>query len=107
MAKGGDRMDWTQTYTVHNSKGQHRRAVWVSDEVLAQRRQDRLCFRCGASGHAVSSCPYAPPVRPSENKAPVSRVTAQPPLVADSDAEDSEDESLGPRAGTTGKEHPL
>ncbi|KAL2885070.1 Retrotransposable element Tf2 155 kDa protein type 1 [Ceratocystis lukuohia] len=59
-AKGEDHTDWTQTYTVRNSKGQHRRAVWVSDEVLAQRRQDRLCFRCGASGHAVSSCPMPP-----------------------------------------------
>ncbi|KAL2884597.1 hypothetical protein HOO65_100001 [Ceratocystis lukuohia] len=88
ISQGEGYIDWTRTYTVYNSKGQRRRAVWVSDEVLAQRRWDRVCLRCGASGHFIGSCPYAAALRPSGNRVPIARVMAQPSLLVDDAPED-------------------
>jgi hypothetical protein len=44
--------------------GRTRRAKWVSQEELDNRRQTRRCFRCGASNHRVRECPYGPARQP-------------------------------------------
>ena len=41
------------------------RAKWVDVTEREARREKRLCFRCGASGHRLRECPYAPPVEPT------------------------------------------
>ena len=41
-----------------------RRARWVTPEVLRQRREQGLCFRCGTNRHRVSQCPYLAPRNP-------------------------------------------
>jgi hypothetical protein len=58
-----DTMDWEPTHTFAAST--NRRAKWVSMEEIQRRRSNRLCIRCGASGHMISSCQYAPARRPS------------------------------------------
>lgn len=40
------------------------RAVWVSREIMDQRRNDGLCLRCGGENHRVASCRLRPAVRP-------------------------------------------
>ena len=44
-----------------------RRAKWVSYETLSDRRQKKLCMRCGAGGHFIKDCPYLPASRPSQS----------------------------------------
>lgn len=42
-----------------------KRAKWVDEEVVAARRADGLCLRCGRSGCRVRLCPLAPARRPT------------------------------------------
>ena len=63
-----DTMDWQPTRVnlampepTENAK---RHAKWVPKDEITKRRQNRLCLRCGASGHMVRTCPYLPPRRP-------------------------------------------
>ncbi|OJD23762.1 hypothetical protein ACJ73_04880 [Blastomyces percursus] len=56
-------MDWTSAPITAINGGGQRRAKWVSKDILDQRRQRRLCYRCGASGHMVGNCPYGPAQR--------------------------------------------
>jgi hypothetical protein len=56
-------MDWEPTPAKVAAAG-GRRAKWVSQEELDNRRQTRRCFRCGALNHQVRECPYGPPRRP-------------------------------------------
>ena len=58
-----ENMDWEPAPAKVLTSGP-RRAKWVSQEELDNRRQTRRCFRCGASSHQVRECPYAPPRRP-------------------------------------------
>jgi hypothetical protein len=58
-----EEMDWEPTPVQAATTGT-RRAKWVSQEELDNRRQTRRCFRCGASAHQVRECPYSPPKRP-------------------------------------------
>ncbi|KAG6044493.1 hypothetical protein E4U33_001530 [Claviceps sp. LM78 group G4] len=41
-------------------------AKWVSQAVLAQRREAGQCLRCGKAGHRIANCNMAPPVRPAK-----------------------------------------
>lgn len=56
-------MDWEPT-PVKAASTSTRRARWVSQEELDNRRQTRRCFRCGASSHQVKECSYGPAKRP-------------------------------------------
>ena len=69
--------------------GSTRRAKWVSQEELDNRRQTKRCFRCGASNHQVRECPYAPARRPvttdSVRKEAAPRKEVQPELEEDAE----------------------
>jgi hypothetical protein len=41
------------------------KAKWVDTAERERRKEERLCFRCGAAGHRIRECPYAAPTRPS------------------------------------------
>jgi hypothetical protein len=56
-------MEWEPT-PAKVLTGHARRAKWVSQEELDNRRQSRRCFRCGASNHQVRECIYGPARRP-------------------------------------------
>lgn len=61
--KDGDvRMTGVMAAATGSKKPQ--RARWVPEEEIQKRRQERRCFRCGASAHIVSECPYLPATRP-------------------------------------------
>ncbi|PHH54682.1 hypothetical protein CFIMG_007804RA00001 [Ceratocystis fimbriata CBS 114723] len=62
-----DAMDWTPTPVAAASQNAPNkpRAKWVPPAVLENRKQNRLCFRCGASGHVIRTCPYLPPTPPT------------------------------------------
>jgi hypothetical protein len=63
-------MDWEPTRAAVAAPSQGgqktRRARWVDQEEMDKRRQERRCFRCGASGHQIGRCPYLDPHRPTE-----------------------------------------
>jgi hypothetical protein len=68
-----------------------RRAKWVTREVIEQRKSNRLCIRCGASGHMINSCSVLPARRPQTNV--VVATTHIEPLLEEEDiVEDSEKE---------------
>ena len=39
--------------------GKKQKAKWVDHAERERRREERLCFRCGGSGHRIRECPYA------------------------------------------------
>ncbi|KAL1953147.1 hypothetical protein VTO42DRAFT_3547 [Malbranchea cinnamomea] len=41
------------------------RAKWVSEAEKERRKKERLCIRCGASGHFIRECPYRPATNPA------------------------------------------
>jgi hypothetical protein len=57
-----DKMDQkpTRTFAAQSLANTNRRAKWVSMKEIQRHRSNRLCIRCGASGHMISSCQYAP-----------------------------------------------
>jgi hypothetical protein len=59
---GDVQMSGVMAMTTESRKSQ--RARWVPEEEIQKRRQERRCFRCGASAHMVSGCPYLPAIRP-------------------------------------------
>jgi len=76
-------MDWepTQAHMAQPLANTNRRAKWVNPEEIQRRRSNRLCIRCGASGHMISSCQYAPARRPSSNiTTAITRVLEEPQL---------------------------
>lgn len=77
-----DVMNWepTHTFAAHSLANTSRRAKWVSKEELQRRRSNRLCIRCGASGHMISSCQYAPAHRPSTAVVATTNFAEQPQL---------------------------
>lgn len=72
-----DRMDWQPTRPVQVATTSQRRAKWVSNEEINQRRQQGRCFRCGDLSHRVNDCPYLPARRPSEQKPVVTAYMAE------------------------------
>jgi hypothetical protein len=64
-----DTMEWEPTRAAAANptrSGQKRRARWVSPEEIEKRRQERRCFRCGASEHQLAGCEFLPARRPVE-----------------------------------------
>lgn len=61
------------------------RAKWVDIKEREKRRENGLCFRCGAAGHHIRDCPYAPPVQPTA----INVTLAQPLLEDDYESTDS------------------
>ena len=47
-----------------NVRGKQR-AKWVDAAERERRREKKLCFRCGAAGHRIRACPYAPAAPPT------------------------------------------
>jgi hypothetical protein len=77
-----DKMDWepTRTLAAQPLANTNRRAKWVSMEEIQRRRSNRLCIRCGASGHMISSCQYAPARRPSPAVVATTKLAEEPQL---------------------------
>ena len=72
--------------------GAARRAKWVSQEEILRRRTEKLCLRCGASGHHVAACPYSPARNPSyrgTKTGAITRTTSGPQLKDDGSDSDS------------------
>ena len=61
-----DEIDWSATTNVAaaTTVTTNRRAKWVSQEVINERRAKGACFRCGIAGHKVGNCSFLPPKRP-------------------------------------------
>jgi hypothetical protein len=92
-----DAMDWeptratSATSTQNKGSKEKKRARWVSQEELDRRRREKVCIRCGGSGHFVDKCEYAAPRRPKET--PSARGSqASAGKVIEPELEDSEDE---------------
>ena len=68
-------MDWEAT-PVKVLATNTRRAKWVSEDELEQRRRTGRCLRCGATGHLIRKCPYGPP-RPPVKADPVRKEQAK------------------------------
>ena len=64
--------------------GGRQRAKWVDVAERERRREEKLCFRCGAGGHRIKECPYAPAVQPTA----INATTALPLLEDDNDFAD-------------------
>lgn len=100
-----DAMDWEPTRaapaTSTQNKGlkEKKRARWVSQEELDRRRREKVCIRCGGSGHFVDKCEYAAPRRPKEtpsargSQAGAGKVV-EPQLEDTEEEDDSEIEEL-------------
>jgi hypothetical protein len=67
------------------------KAKWVGVAERERRRENRLCFRCGAGGYRIQECPYAPAVRPTT----INAVNALPVLEDDAEASESVDYESG------------
>jgi hypothetical protein len=66
------------------------RARWVDNAEREKRREKRLCFRCGAGGHRVRDCPYAPAVQPTSIN------STQPGPLLEDDDELPDPDTFGP-----------
>jgi hypothetical protein len=77
-----DTMDWepTHTFAAQSLANANRRAKWVNMEEIQRRRSNRLCICCGASGHMISSCQYAPARRPSPTVVATTKFAEEPQL---------------------------
>ena len=47
-----------------DSRGKQK-AKWVDAVERERRREQKLCFRCGGSGHRIRDCAYEPATRPT------------------------------------------
>ena len=74
QTSGPEPMDWEPTHAkaMKNKTGTMRRARWVSQKVMAYRREKGLCLRCGNPGHLIKSCTLLPPTRPADRSATTS-----------------------------------
>jgi hypothetical protein len=77
-----DKMNWepTRIFAAQSLANANCRAKWVSMEEIQRRRSNRLCIRCGASGHMISSCQYAPARCPSPAVAATTKFAEEPQL---------------------------
>jgi len=73
------------------NSGGRQRAKWVDAAEREKRREKRLCFRCGGSGHRIRECPYEPATRP----AAINAVVAHPVLDDDTYGSDSASSRTG------------
>jgi hypothetical protein len=80
-----DTMDWgpTRPCAAQPLASSNRRAKWVSMGEIQRRKSNRLCIRCGASGHMISSCQYAPARRPSPAVVANTKFVEEPQLEED------------------------
>ena len=53
-----DEMDWEPTVTSSSTKMVGRKINWVSQAIIAEKREKKTCFRCGNVGHKVNKCPF-------------------------------------------------
>lgn len=86
-------MDWEPTrvnVAQPSASRTIRRAKWVTPEEIQRRRSNRLCIRCGASGHMISSCQYAPARRPSGNVLAATVLVEEPQLEEDDTSSEKE-----------------
>lgn len=67
------------------------KAKWVDIAERERRKENRLCFRCRASGHRIKECPYALAVRPTN----INAVSTPPVLEDNIEASDSADYESG------------
>lgn len=77
-------MDW-EVSPILAATATAKRATWVNAEVRSQRKERRVCLRCGRPGHFIRGCdllPAAQPTRPAGTT-----VAAIPPSGAVSDTE--------------------
>jgi hypothetical protein len=65
MQQDDTKMDWEPTHTFAAQSPAKQRAKWVGIDEIQRRRSSHLCIRCGASGHMISSCHYAPAQPPT------------------------------------------
>ena len=72
-----DRMEWESTASSENAK----RAKWVSEEEMGNRRAEGRCLRCGSSEHRIKDCEFKPARHPS--KATKATVYCEPEVEED------------------------
>lgn len=91
-APAADAMDWVATPPMARRLQNKNaatplngpRAKWVTQEVLADRRAQGLCLRCGASGHRISNCTTLPARRPTPSASVrVQQTVGTPPMLED------------------------
>lgn len=63
-SQGGNAMDLD-----HKAMWAGKRAKYVDNDEVNRRRQNRLCLRCGGTGHIIRNCPLLPAERPGSNNA--------------------------------------
>jgi Retrotransposon gag protein len=78
-----DEMDWqpstnqvqaleqlsvNKAQTPTSGHDERKRAQWVSKETLERRKANKLCLRCGGSGHFIGSCKLLPAQPPLQEK---------------------------------------
>lgn len=68
-------MDWEPTQASNAA-----RAKWVTKEEQERRKRERLCIRCGGSGHFVKECPFRPAVNPAGRPPLHARAIVEPVL---------------------------
>lgn len=75
-------MDWepTRANAAQPLANSNRRAKWVSQEEVQRRKSNHLCIRCGASGHMISACQYAPARRPASHVSAATAHVEEPQL---------------------------
>jgi len=77
--------------TRNNTAGKPR-AKWVDATEREKRREKRLCFRCGAGGHRIRECKYAPAVQPTS----INATTIPGPMLEEDDNDEPESDLFGP-----------
>jgi hypothetical protein len=55
-----------------------RKAKWVGETELENRRRNWQCLRCGSSDHKIRNCPLEPAVRPGNARIAAARTTTVP-----------------------------
>ena len=85
-----DEMDWSLTTNVDASATTattKRRAKWVSQEVINERRAKGACFRCGMAGHRVGNCSFLPLKRPVQAATTTTTPTTPRAMIEEVDSE--------------------
>jgi hypothetical protein len=78
-SNNSDGMDWTPTTSINRANAHEdrrrngteqrpKRARWVSEDEMHDRRREGRCLRCGKTGCRIAECPYLPAKRPEANR---------------------------------------